>query len=191
MERANQDTADTTVLVVDDEEDLADLYSVALASKYDVRTATSGTEALEKLDETVEVVLLDRRMPGMTGDAVLAELRDRGFECQVAMLTAVEPDGSIIEMPFDDYRVKPVDESELLSLVDILLKRTTFDEQSQEFFRVASKKAALDMAGNDDTDEYEQLVDRMETLRNELEETLDRIGDKAAYMELPLCNARG
>ncbi|MFB6299071.1 MAG: response regulator [Halobacteriales archaeon] len=184
MDRANPKTADTTVLVVDDEENLADLYATTLATEYDVRTATSGARALEKIDETVEVVLLDRRMPGMTGDAVLAELRDQGYNCQIAMLTAIEPDQNIIEMPFDDYRVKPIEKSELLGLVEVLVERTAFDEQSRQFFRLASKKAALEIADNDNSEEYDQLVDRMDTLRSEIDNTLDKIGDKAAYREL-------
>lgn len=184
MERSKPDMTETTVLVVDDEEDLANLYTATLATKYSVRTATSGAEAIEMMDEEVAVVLLDRRMPGMTGDDVLSTLRERGYDCQIAMLTAVEPDGRIIEMPFDDYRVKPIEENDLLKLVDVLLERAAFDEQCQEFFRLASKKAALEVAGNDDIEEYHHLVKEMEIIRAEIEATLDRIGDEAAYKEL-------
>ncbi|MFB6281906.1 MAG: response regulator [Haloferacaceae archaeon] len=178
------DGSDATVLVADDEESLADLYGRFLADRYDVRTATGGTEALEAMDDAVDVVLLDRRMPDMSGDEVLAELRDSGFDCMVAMLTAVEPDADIVDMPFDDYKVKPVDRSDLLGLVEVLLERMTYDDRSKEFFSLASKKAALEVAGNDDTEEYEQLVERIESVRDEIDATLRRIGTEAAFADL-------
>lgn len=178
------DTETATVLVVDDDEGLAELYKTFLASAYTVSTTTSGGEALEQVDATVDIVLLDRRMPGMTGDEVLAELRDRGLDCQVAMLTAVEPDADIVDMPFDDYKTKPVDQNDLVGLVEVLLKRSTYDEQSQQYFSLASKKAALEAAGNDQTDEYHALVEQMDDLREELETTLDEIGAEGAFAEL-------
>lgn len=83
---------DPVVLVVDDEEDLANLYSQWLSDDYAVRTAYNGEQALERLDETVDVVLLDRRMPGLSGDDALNRIREREYDCRVAMVTAVDPD---------------------------------------------------------------------------------------------------
>jgi CheY-like chemotaxis protein len=118
---ADTEQGGATVLVVDDEPGLVDLYVAFLEPEYDVRTATNGDEALQACDETVDVVLLDQRMPDMSGDEVLAELRQRNFDVRVAMLTAVEPDQDIVDMSFDDYKTKPVERSDLLSLVDTLL----------------------------------------------------------------------
>jgi DNA-binding response OmpR family regulator len=134
---------EATVLAVDDEPDLAELYRVYLDPAYDVRIATGGEEAIDAMDDTVDVVLLDRRMPGMSGHEVLDEIRDEGYDARVAMLTAVEPDVDIVEMPFDDYKTKPVTKEDLVTLVEVLLHRAAFDEQSQKFFALASKKAAL------------------------------------------------
>ena len=108
---------DATVLAVDDEPDLAELYRVYLDPAYDVRIATGGEEALDAMDETVDVVLLDRRMPDMSGHEVLDAIRGEGYDARVAMLTAVEPDVDIVEMPFDDYKTKPVTKEDLLTLV--------------------------------------------------------------------------
>lgn len=164
-----------TVLIVDDEADLAELYSSFLDNEYDVRTATSGAEALGILDETIDVALLDRRMPDMSGDELLAQIRGRDLDVQVAMLTAVEPDGEILEMPFDDYKVKPLTENDLTAIVETLLKRATYDERSQELFRVISKKASLKKADKDDTDEYQELDARLEELRKDVDGTLDEL----------------
>lgn len=179
-----KETSDATVLVVEDEQDLAEVYADFLSIEYDVRVATDGDEAFEKIDEAVDVALLDRRMPGMSGDEVLIELRQRDFDCQVAMLTAVEPDRDIVDMPFDDYKIKPVSQADLLGLVEVLLERRSYSRRSRELFSLASKKAALEIADNDDTEEYEQLVERMDEIRDEIDTTLDKVGAEAAFKEL-------
>ena len=51
------------ILVVEDEEPLADLFTAWLSDEYTVDTAYTGEEALELLNETLNVVLLDRRLP--------------------------------------------------------------------------------------------------------------------------------
>ena len=173
-----------TVLVVDDEPQLAELYSMQLAEEYEVRTATGGPEALDLVDEEVDVALLDRRMPRMSGDELLDELREQGIEARVAMLTAVEPDVDIVDMPFDDYQTKPVAAAELRGLVRMLLLRASYDERSQEFFQLASKKAALETAGKEDTEEYRQLSERMAAVREEIDTTLDQVDAEAAFADL-------
>jgi DNA-binding response OmpR family regulator len=178
-------TPDATVLAVDDEPDLAELYRVYLDPAYDVRIATGGEEALDAMDETVDVVLLDRRMPDMSGHDVLEAIRSEGYDARVAMLTAVEPDVDIVEMPFDDYKTKPVTKEDLLTLVEVLLHRAAFDERSQEFFALASKKAALEATGTTGTEEYEELVDRMESVRVEVDDTLDHLSARDAFVEVP------
>lgn len=168
-------TADTTtrVLVVDDDAGLADLFTAYLDAEYDVLTATSGPQALQLCDSSVNIVLLDRRMPEMSGDEILTELRQRGLDCRVEMLSAVEPDADIVDMPFDDYMVKPVERDELLSFVEVLCERATYDERSQEFFSLSSKKAALETAGNNDTENYDALVEQMEALRSDIDDVLE------------------
>ncbi|SNR43033.1 HalX domain-containing protein [Halorubrum ezzemoulense] len=176
---------DATVLAVDDEPDLAELYRVYLDPSYDVRIATGGEEALDVMDDAVDVVLLDRRMPDMSGHEVLDAIRDEGYDARVAMLTAVEPDVDIVEMPFDDYKTKPVTKEDLVTLVEVLLHRAAFDERSQEFFALASKKAALEAAGTTNSDEYEELLDRMESVRVEVDDTLDHLSARDAFVEVP------
>lgn len=176
-------TADrATVLVVDDEPDLADLYADWVSGEYDVRTAHGGEEALEKLDDEVDVALIDRLMPELSGDEVLEAVRTEGLDCRVAMVTAVEPDFDIVEMGFDSYVVKPVDREELLGVVDRLLTRTTYDEQLRDLFALASKRAALEAQKPrtelEESDAYAELTDRLERLHDELDETVDDLDER-------------
>ncbi|WP_410764936.1 response regulator transcription factor [Haloferax sp. DFSO60] len=180
------------VLIVEDEPDLADLYATWLRDDYRVRVAYGGREALDKLDDEVNVVLLDRRMPDLSGDEALAEIRNRGFECRVAMVTAVEPDFDIIAMGFDDYLVKPVSRESLTETVSNLILRNTYDAGVQELFSLASKKALLeaekDVTTLEDNEEYNTLNTRLSELRKKLDETLNQLdetrGISAVYRDI-------
>ncbi|PSP99110.1 DNA-binding protein [Halobacteriales archaeon QS_4_70_19] len=180
-----------TVLVVDDEPDLADLYAAWLGEGYETRVAYGGNEAIELFDEAVDVALIDRLMPEMSGDEVLEHIRDTGHDCQVAMVTAVEPDFDIIEMGFDDYLVKPILRDELLEAVQNLLSRGDYDSQLRDLYALVSKRAALvtqkseeELAGSE---EYQELEERIEALQADLDRTameLDSDDFEVAFRKL-------
>jgi len=168
------------VLVVEDEPDLADLYAAWLSDDYSVLTAYGGQEALDQIDEAdddVDAILLDRRMPGLSGDEVLAAVRERGIDCRVAMVTAVEPDFDILKMGFDDYLVKPVTSDTLRETVDGLLRRGEYDTDVQELFSLTSKKAILETEKSAtelaDNEEYQDLTERIENLRSKADNSLE------------------
>ncbi|WP_435095044.1 HalX domain-containing protein [Halorubrum sp. N11] len=173
------------VLVVEDEADLADLYAAWLGDEYRVRTAYGGQEALDELDDAnneVDAILLDRRMPGLSGDEVLVEVRDRGIDCRVAMVTAVEPDFDILEMGFDDYLVKPVTSDTLRETVEGLLRRGEYDAEMQDLFSLTSKKAMLETEKSAtelaDNTEYQELTDRIADLRSEADQSLEAVTEE-------------
>ncbi len=170
------------ILVVEDEPDLADMYSGWLDQKYPVRTAHDGNEALDKFDEDVEVVLLDRQLPGMDGDAVLPLLRDRKPDIQVAMVTAVDPDVNVVDMGFDAYITKPIREDDLFEVVDHLLHRRIYDENIRELFAAISKQIALEDQYDDeelqDNPQYQYLLAEIEKLRDETADLADHFDDE-------------
>ncbi len=163
-----------TVLVADDETPLVEMYELFLREEYDVITATDGDAVLELVDDSVDAVVLDRRMPTMSGDETLTTLRERGYEVPVGLVSAVSPDTDIIELPLDAYLTKPADSEDLQKLVELLLSRRDIDEQSRTFLRLASKKAALEatdrVAAN--APGIEDLHRQMETARTETLEEL-------------------
>ena len=188
MISSKSNSEEVTVLVVDDERDIADLYSTWMEGEYDVRTAYGAEEALEEADEDVDVVFLDRQMPEMNGDEVLEVLRSRDLECRVVMVTAVDPDFDIVDMPFDDYLTKPVMLDDLRGAVDRMLSRENYDERMQEFFSLASKKATLEAEKDhvelQNNEEYEELETEVEELREEADESVSDLSDAEDFETL-------
>lgn len=109
--------ADPAVLVVEDEEALAELFEMWLDEHCDVRTVTNGQDALAALDDTIDVVVLDWRMPGVPGKEILAEIRDRELGCAVAVVTGFTPDFDDIEYTIDASLTKPVSSEDLTEVV--------------------------------------------------------------------------
>lgn len=171
-----------TVLVVDDEESVASLYARWLVDQYDVRVATSGEHALRLYDGDVDVALLDRRMPGLSGDGVVDAVRRSPHDCRIAMVTAVEPDVDIVELGIDEYIVKPVEEDDLRELVERLLGRTTYDELLRELYSLASKKGALEAHHSREelraSSEYTELRERLDELHDRIDDTVAEFEDE-------------
>jgi len=170
-------TVQPTVLLVDDEKDIVDVYTLAFSGEYSVLEAYSGEEALEKVSDA-DVVLLDRRMPGLSGREVLDEIRARDLDVRVAMVTAVDPDFDIAEMGFDAYLTKPVDDEELRETVDELLTLSEYDDQIRERFAIAEKLVALESEKSRQelaaSEEYQSLTERAAKLD---ERTSETVGD--------------
>jgi DNA-binding response OmpR family regulator len=170
-----------TVLVVDDEQEVADVYALRLRNEYETRVAYGGEEALEKVDVDVDVVLLDRRMPDLSGDEVLERIREKGYDCRVIMLTAVDPGLDIVDMPFDDYICKPVEKEDLVEAIDQQLQVQRYDEQLSEYLEVTSKLALLETELSSDeaaeSDEVDRLQERADELRAEMDGVIEDIDD--------------
>jgi DNA-binding response OmpR family regulator len=168
---------DPEVLVVDDEEDLADLYGAQLPDTYEVTVAYDGEQALAAIDEATDVVLLDRRMPGLSGDEVLDEIRDRAYNCRVVIVSAVDPDFEISEMPFDDYLCKPVSSADLKAIIEQQLEFRERDERLDEYLELQSKIMLLELEKRADelerSQEYQELKERAQALESEVEEVVD------------------
>ena len=116
------------ILVVED--DLAILTGVSMNLKfegYEVLQAQDGRTGLARaLDETPDLVVLDVMLPQMNGYEVLRELRERGRDTAVVMLTAKGQERDKIlglNLGADDYVVKPFGLQELLARIKAVLRR--------------------------------------------------------------------
>lgn len=155
-------------MVVDDDPEILNVISSFLRSSYEVKSAESGPEAIGLLDESIDVILLDRKMPGMTGDEFLRSIRDEGFDCPVGLVTAVYPDFDISGLSFDDYVLKPVGKEDLRETVESLLDREGLSDTAREYLSVRAKIDALAAVKEpyelDASDDYADLQERLASL---------------------------
>lgn len=173
------DDGDPTVLVVEDEQPVLESHELKLDSAgYEVRTAQNGGEALVELGTEVDVVLLDRRMPGMSGDDVLEHIDDWGLGCRVVVVTAVDPDETVAHLGFDDYLTKPVSKDELVGTIEQLLLFDQYEQLLAEYHSLtktyATLKSNLDGRRHDTLEEIE--AERTQ-VRDQLEETIESFTD--------------
>ena len=117
-ERDRDEAWETTVLLVDDEQHLREAYADLLEKRFTVLTAADGEAALAAMTDNVDVLLLDRRLPGLDGADVLDELRKNGYDGPVVIVSAVDPLLQEIEQHVEEYLFKPVNRDELIEAVE-------------------------------------------------------------------------
>ncbi len=128
METVTTMTANTRILVVDDEPPIVDLLSYNLEqAHYDVIVARDGEEAIQKARQEIpDLIILDLMLPVIDGLEVCRTLR-KERDVPIIMLTARgdEIDRVVgLELGADDYVVKPFSVRELLARVRNVLRRT-------------------------------------------------------------------
>nr|WP_300004075.1 response regulator transcription factor [Tissierella sp.] len=115
------------ILIADDDYEIREILEILFVGDgYEVITARDGDEAVEKTDQTIDLVILDVDMPGKSGFIAAREIRKKSF-VPILFLTAYSQD-SEKTMGYsaggDDYMTKPFSNSELLLKVKALLRRS-------------------------------------------------------------------
>jgi DNA-binding NtrC family response regulator len=116
----------SSILVVDDEEALRSVLGNELINEgYEVRTASDGDEAIAELNKAVfDLVLLDIKMPRVSGFEVLKHIREHSSRTKVVMLTGFADLKNAIEskkLGADDFVSKPYDLVDLLTTIERVL----------------------------------------------------------------------
>jgi two-component system chemotaxis response regulator CheY len=115
------------VLVVDDEEKIVEIISKYLKIRgFKVAKAYGGQEALDKLKKvhSIDLIVLDKKMPGVDGVAVMHELKRIGCKIPVVVITGSVSKYQLTHMKgarFDCMLFKPVRLSKLLDVINELL----------------------------------------------------------------------
>jgi len=118
------------ILVIDDDENLRDTISLLLENEgFRATTAADGTAGFEEAIHTrPDLVLVDLRMPGMSGVEVCKQLRAAGTRTPIIVLSAVGDEIDkvlLLEIGADDYVVKPFGTRELLARIRAVLRRSS------------------------------------------------------------------
>jgi DNA-binding response OmpR family regulator len=116
------------VLVIEDDIEMAGAIGTGLRrARMAVDLAFDGRSGLERaLDSDYDVIVLDRDLPRLHGDAICAELVDAGNRARVLMLTAAGTTEDLVDglgLGADDYLAKPFDFPELVARIGALVRR--------------------------------------------------------------------
>lgn len=119
-----------TILVIDDDESLRDTIGVMLErEKFAPILAADGESGLEKaVTLKPQLLLVDLRLPGMSGVEVCKQLRADRIQTPIIVLSAIGEEIDkvlLLEIGADDYIVKPFGTRELLARIRALQRRTT------------------------------------------------------------------
>lgn len=161
------------ILLVDDDPQILDLYSRMLAELGEISTAASAEAAITALDESIDVIVLDRRMPGESGDALLREIRRLGHDCGVIIVSAVEPAADIIDLSFQDYLVKPVTGAELKECIERVLALSARDIQMQRYLSLLARRRVLEESVEVGHDERDGALDELARQLADLEDQIE------------------
>ncbi|MBU1389097.1 MAG: response regulator [Proteobacteria bacterium] len=138
------------VLIVDDEKDFVEMFSLRLENQGEkVSVAYSGESALKILSEKpIDVVILDIRMPGMDGISTLRQIKTLHPIVEVILLTGHGSTETAVEgmkLGAFDYLMKPADAEEIRIKIENARKRK--DEQ-EERIRKAEVRLLLRRSGD-------------------------------------------
>ena len=123
------------IVIVEDEEDILELLEYSLSKEGLETIGFLSTKTVEQIleEEPVDLLIMDRNLPGIEGSEFVASLRDRGIQIPVIYLSAKNKESDIEEgflRGGDDYITKPFNIKELILRVKAVLRRTK--KQSSE-----------------------------------------------------------
>ena len=124
------------ILVVDDEDAIRNLFKEFLEERgHEVTTANCAEEALEKIKEGQEIILLDINMPGMSGLDVLQRIKEIAPSTEVIMITALAFNYVGLEcwkLGAFEFLAKPIDLKHLEEVIDFKLLQMSLESASQK-----------------------------------------------------------
>ena len=123
-----------TILIIEDEEDLLELLEYHLQKEGYETLGFLSSKNVEKClqEEPIDLLIVDRNLPGVEGSEFVESLRKKGFAQAVIFVTAKDSDSNIEEgfiRGGDDYVTKPYNMKELLLRIKAILSRTAPKDQ--------------------------------------------------------------
>lgn len=155
------------ILWVDDEIDSLKSQILFLKNKgYEVTPLTNGHDALELLkDKTVDAVLLDESMPGLTGIETLAKIKETYPNLPVVMVTKNEAENIMEEAiggQITDYLIKPVNPNQvLLSLKKIMDTKRLVSEKTTVAYQQEFRNLFMALNSNPNHEEWKELYRKL------------------------------
>ena len=121
------------ILIIEDEEDILELLEYTLQKEgYETVGFLNIDKNVRKVldEENVDLILMDRNLPGVEGTSFINEIKNQGYSNPVIYVTAKDKEEDIIEgfdSHADDYITKPFNIKELCARIKAVIKRTSKD----------------------------------------------------------------
>ena len=152
------------IVIIEDEEDLLELSEYRLEKEGYQVTGFLSTKHVEKLliEESVDLLIVDRNLPGIEGSEFIEKLRNEGYKIPVIFVSAKDRDSEIEEgflRGGDDYLTKPFNMNELILRVKSILRRTKVSNEG----KIIYKDIVLDL------DERRSYIENREVTLSRLE----------------------
>jgi DNA-binding response OmpR family regulator len=129
MTETQQATAPRILVIDDDKSLLRSIRLSLLLEGYSVETAMDGIDGLEQVEAgTIDLVILDLLMPRMDGRSFFREIRSRGYDMPVLILSAYGADGARDELQAEAAIGKPFDPAFLVDKIKSLLPGRANDD---------------------------------------------------------------
>ncbi len=139
------------IVIVEDEEDILELLEYNLSKEGFDTIGFLNTKNVEQLleEESVDLLMMDRNLPGMEGSEFVASLRDKGIQTPVIYLTAKGKENDVEEgfmRGGDDYITKPFNIKEVILRIKAVLKRT---KRGSDDGKIAYRDILLNLASRE------------------------------------------
>jgi len=137
-----------TLLIIEDEVDILELLEYTLQKEgfETIGFLTVSKKAYEVLDEEeIDLILMDRNLPGMEGTTFINDIKSKGYTIPVIYVSAKDKDEDILEgfdKHADDYITKPFNLKELTARVKAVIKRTKKDVEVEKIKDITYKRSS-------------------------------------------------
>jgi DNA-binding NtrC family response regulator len=153
-----------TILIVDDDPSVRKSINIVLRKKYTILTAATGKEALSKIrKETVDLLLLDLRLPDINGLDIFSQVKKMNENMMVVIITAIKETKTAVEamkMGAYDYITKPFNVAELRALVEKAIEKTALIKENMSLRAAAATSFGELIGQSNKMQEIFRLVDR-------------------------------
>jgi len=176
------------LLVVEDEEDTADLIQRILTQRFDIEIAADGELGLQAWTERRhDLVLLDVMLPKLDGPGVLSGILNLKSNQPVVIMTAhapVEQAEDLLIRGASDFISKPFRPEQLRTVAEVALRRDDYMVSNHQFAERVRSLAEREAAYRDVSEEHKHLLNNLQTVVMELDEDLNITFLNEAWMRV-------
>lgn len=181
-------TLDATVLLIEGDDERATEYATWL-DDCTVEIADDAETALDRLDDDVDVVLLDGSPTTADYDDLLGRLRARHVDCQIGLLSGQHASASVLRLDFDEYIPRPVTRETLRETVERLTDRGAIMNVVETYLELVARKRRLEARRSPDEltddDRYRELVGELAARRRQADSLFAQLAASEADTDTP------